>query len=584
VMGTYENDPSGNAVFASQETNGTWGAAVQVAIGGSTAPGSYNITGLSCPMAGDCEATGNDVGGSGYSPIDFVVASTNGVWAATKAIPGLSALDAGPSQNRTILSCSAVGNCVVAGEFLTGGSGTFDPPTVAFLDQEVNGTWATAHVVPGLSNLDVYDDSFVTSLSCSSPGNCEAGGSYATDVNVPTIDAWTSQEKGGVWHNAGQLPSDPNPRDPYVDLESISCAGTGSCVGVGGILPDASTNVPVQPFYATESDGIWRQATPITDAFGSTYGAFTTVSCSSTTSCGAAGIVNAAGGVSTPFVLNEINGNWSHQSLIGGFTSSTQTNALGAIACFGPDECALDGNIGFGSEGTRPFVTEVSGGSWAPATSTPFDLASTVGGSMYALSCSAAGACVGVGLLSPSDGQDDEVISYAQPSISMVTPRAGLPSGGAAITIDGTLLNGAGLTVLFGSKPAASVMVVNADELRVVAPAGTGTVTLHVSDAFGPAFGHASITFTYEHKPTITKLSPTSGAVKGGTKVTVTGTNLGAVSEVLFGSVPATSVTSTNGSHLVVVSPPGKGKVSIRVVTPLGETAKGGKSNFTYKG
>ena len=68
--------------------------------------------------------------------------------------------------------------------------------------------------------------------------------------------------------------------------------------------------------------------------------------------------------------------------------------------------------------------------------------------------------------------------------------------------------------------------------------------------------------------PTITGLSSSSGNQAGGTKVTITGTNLWATA-VTFGGRAAT-ITSASGSQLVVTIPPGTGPAPVVVTTSFG--------------
>src|SRR4029079_13831357 len=72
--------------------------------------------------------------------------------------------------------------------------------------------------------------------------------------------------------------------------------------------------------------------------------------------------------------------------------------------------------------------------------------------------------------------------------------------------------------------------------------------------------------------PKITSIAPAQGPASGGTIVTITGENLGCVTQVVFGSVLATKVSnktalldcgSTTTVH--VTAPPGKWRSSVRV-------------------
>lgn len=83
--------------------------------------------------------------------------------------------------------------------------------------------------------------------------------------------------------------------------------------------------------------------------------------------------------------------------------------------------------------------------------------------------------------------------------------------------------------------------------------------------------------------PTLSSAQPARGSFRGGTTVTLSGTDLTEVSAVSFGGVPARSVTQTSETSLTAVAPAAKkpGVVDLAVTTPAG-TATLAKS-FSYK-
>lgn len=85
--------------------------------------------------------------------------------------------------------------------------------------------------------------------------------------------------------------------------------------------------------------------------------------------------------------------------------------------------------------------------------------------------------------------------------------------------------------------------------------------------------------------PTLTAISPASGSIKGGTAVTVAGTDFANVSGVSFGGVPAASFTVAGEGQLTAVAPPTKkaGAVDVTVSTIAGTTPLVATDKFTYK-
>jgi subtilase family serine protease len=80
--------------------------------------------------------------------------------------------------------------------------------------------------------------------------------------------------------------------------------------------------------------------------------------------------------------------------------------------------------------------------------------------------------------------------------------------------------------------------------------------------------------------PGVSKLAPAAGPTRGATKVTITGSNLGAVAAVKFGNLQASSFTLVSNTKLVAVAPPGRGTATVTLATYDG-TAHGTKA-FRY--
>jgi hypothetical protein len=84
--------------------------------------------------------------------------------------------------------------------------------------------------------------------------------------------------------------------------------------------------------------------------------------------------------------------------------------------------------------------------------------------------------------------------------------------------------------------------------------------------------------------PTLTAISPASGSIKGGTAVTVAGTDFANVSGVSFGGVPAASFSVAGEGQLTAVAPATKkaGAVDVAVTTVAGTTPVVATDKFTY--
>ncbi len=81
----------------------------------------------------------------------------------------------------------------------------------------------------------------------------------------------------------------------------------------------------------------------------------------------------------------------------------------------------------------------------------------------------------------------------------------------------------------------------------------------------GPPMGGLPELFPGPAAPTVTSVSPGSGAAAGGNTVTVTGTGFSGADGVLFGGTPVTGYTIDSDTQMTVTLPPGSGTVDVHV-------------------
>jgi len=168
------------------------------------------------------------------------------------------------------------------------------------------------------------------------------------------------------------------------------------------------------------------------------------------------------------------------------------------------------------------------------------------------------------------------------PTLTGISPNSGSNQGGTEVTILGTHLNGA-TEVSFGGS-AAMIVSDSSTQITAISPAGTGNVDITVTTMGGTSGTTTVGRFSYHAvphgtpRPALRGISVSSGPAAGGTKVTLTGTNLSGATGVSFGGTGA-SIVSDSGTQITVTSPAGSGTVNVTVTT------KGGTSNavqFTY--
>ena len=379
-------DPSGQGqAFVVNQRNGTWRTAQQVpGLAALNAGGSAEVYSVSCASAGNCSAGGFYHDSAGHHQA-FVVSETNGVWGSAQEVPGTAALNAGGAAAVYSVSCAAAGKCS-AGGYYHDGSGHQQ----AFVVNEANGTWGTAEQVPGTAALNQGGNSFTFSVSCSSAGNCSAGGFYFDSSRRQ--QAFVVNEANGTWGTAEQVPGTAAlaPRGGS-GLSSVSCAAAGNCSAGGGAGGHA--------FVVTETNGTWGTAQEIPGPPQPlSHGLpreIDSVSCASAGNCSAGGFYTFEMGATGVFVVNETNGTWGTAHEVPGTAALNQgENALlNSLSCGSAGNCSAGG---YYQQGTilHPFVANQVNGTWRTAQEVPGIAALTHGlAILESVSCASAGNC-----------------------------------------------------------------------------------------------------------------------------------------------------------------------------------------------
>ena len=197
----------------------TWGPP-QLAVPTTTNIGnSARVNWVSCSSAGNCVA-GGYYGGVGRQA--FVVSQTAGVWGTPQlAVPTIT--NSGGFAEVTSVSCSSTGNCV-AGGFYRDGAGA-----QAFVVSQTAGVWGTPQLaVPTTTNSG--NDARVNSVSCSSAGNCVAGGTYRDGA---IRQAFVVSQTAGLWGTPQLAVPTATNSGNTAEVISVSCSSAGTCVAGG---------------------------------------------------------------------------------------------------------------------------------------------------------------------------------------------------------------------------------------------------------------------------------------------------------------------------------------------------------------
>jgi len=182
---------------------------------------------------------------------------------------------------------------------------------------------------------------------------------------------------------------------------------------------------------------------------------------------------------------------------------------------------------------------------------------------------------------SPCDSGAFEAVP--PPTVTAVTPSSGPQPGSTAVTISGTSFVPGQTSVAFGSTAATNVSCGSATSCSATSPPGTGSVSVRVTTLGGTSADTPSDNFTYLPPPSVTGVSPNSGAAAGGTSVTISGTNfVPGQTSVVFGATPATNVSCPSATSCTATSPAGAGAVSVRVTVAGQQSADTPADNFSY--
>jgi hypothetical protein len=164
----------------------------------------------------------------------YLAIQRGGTWGRADRVPGTASLGQEGSSATAGVSCPAVGSCVAGGSYE--GYETGSKQDGLFLTRLRDGHWAKAQPMRHLQILSQGAKSVFTSLSCSSVGNCSAGGFY--EDSTPRLLGFVITESGGPWGQAEPVPGLASlvPVGTAI-VTQISCPADGACAAVGTGYP-----------------------------------------------------------------------------------------------------------------------------------------------------------------------------------------------------------------------------------------------------------------------------------------------------------------------------------------------------------
>lgn len=154
--------------------------------------------------------------------------------------------------------------------------------------------------------------------------------------------------------------------------------------------------------------------------------------------------------------------------------------------------------------------------------------------------------------------------SVPAPTITSFTPTSG-PIG-TMVTLTGSNFTGA-TNISFNGTSALTFNVVSATSAMATVPVGASTGAISITTPGGTVFSASVFTVTVP-APTLTSLSPTSGAV--GTVVTLTGSGFTGATGVSVNGAPALTFNVVNASTATATVPAGATTGNVTLTTPSG--------------
>src|SRR5262249_56380823 len=150
----------------------SWRHAIEVPGRGMlNAGGEAGVRSVSCGSAGNCAAGGFYTGSvSGQA---FVVSERNGRWGKAARLPGLAALNAGGDAQVSGVSCPSAGNCAAGGFYA---DAKVHLQGVVALER--SGRWGRAVGVPGSAGREAGRAPPGASVSGAPGGRGSGGGGY----------------------------------------------------------------------------------------------------------------------------------------------------------------------------------------------------------------------------------------------------------------------------------------------------------------------------------------------------------------------------------------------------------------------
>jgi hypothetical protein len=419
---------------------------------------SVEMSALSCASGGDCGAIGTYDDALGDTQ-GLLLTETAGAWKpGVKAqLPAGAAdvpLKAGNGGGLVDIACPAAGDCTAVGRYT-------DSTAVdhGLLLTESHGHWqrGTRLVLPlnavaaRKPKHGITDDLGLTSVSCSSVGNCVAVGNYETNAEV--WEAMIVTEIRGRWSRAieAPVPAGAPVAGQNAGLISDTCTSSGTCSAAGSYL-DASGHE--QALLVTGSGNNWTSSAPPAapaDADSNPTLVPTSIACPATGDCAAVGTYLNPLQNSLGLLLSQSGGIWQPEvgvALPNGAaptgTVGDQTVMLGSVACPQVANCTAVGWYFDNFENGQGLLVNLQNGVWQPGTEAALPANAVQGlekqsAGLDWVSCAAAGNCVATGVYTDAGYNSQGLLLSEVNGVWQTGLESPLPPGAGQIQYAATI-------------------------------------------------------------------------------------------------------------------------------------------------
>jgi hypothetical protein len=327
AVGSFEDTHTNGQSFVADEVKGVWQKSRAVTLPGTpTTVQNSEIHSVVCWSPGNCSAIGSyldDNQPTGYAQ-GLEINEVRGVWGRAIETKVPADANVNPYVDLNQVACTHASNCVAVGSYINKNNAT-----EGLIVTEVGGSWksASAVVLPG--DASAFPSAIVSEVTCVSTNNCTALGTF-TDA-AGDVEGMTVAETHGVWARAlaMAMPDDAaaNPHTFFYGYGGLSCSSIGNCSAGGQYLVG---NANYEGFFINEVDGTWQVATEMAMPTGALMagrnGGVVAVSCRSAGNCSAGAAYLDGSSAYQALVVNEVNGQWQTGQKI---TLPTGNNTVG---------------------------------------------------------------------------------------------------------------------------------------------------------------------------------------------------------------------------------------------------------------